>query len=179
MLIKSLFPSLLQRLLQMTKFLQDMPEWMEGIKKSLQKALDALPFSTQGSPPNSISIYEAIEVSSVNQTAPSVLHLKLYPIQCPILNIKSLHTRTIIQLPVPLLIICAFVLAGKIHPMVALGFTETSLYQGHCRYQFIAYSALHTARPGLGQTHELCVVSAQPQVIMNFEGAVREGPLFN
>ncbi len=48
----------------------DMPYFMEGIKESLQKALDALPVPIPGPPPDGISIHEAIQVSSVYSTSP-------------------------------------------------------------------------------------------------------------
>jgi hypothetical protein len=43
-----------------------MPDFMEGIKESLQRALDAFPAPTTGPPPDGISIHEAIKVSSIN-----------------------------------------------------------------------------------------------------------------
>jgi hypothetical protein len=56
----------------MTKFLLDMPDWKGSIKEGFLKAraLDALPFPTHGSPSDGIRIHEAIQLSSVNSTAP-------------------------------------------------------------------------------------------------------------
>ncbi len=67
--VKSLFPSLLRQetLNQWQKFLSVMPDWMEGIKEGLQKALDALPVPKQA---DGISIHNTIEVSSIKSTAP-------------------------------------------------------------------------------------------------------------
>ncbi len=53
----------------MAQFLSDMPDFLEGIEESLQRALDALPIPTPG-PPDGISILEAIQVSRVNSTCP-------------------------------------------------------------------------------------------------------------
>ena len=47
------------------QFLSDMPDFMEGIEESLQRALDSLPVPTPGPSPDGISIHEAIRVSSV------------------------------------------------------------------------------------------------------------------
>jgi hypothetical protein len=47
-----------------------MPDFMEGIKESLQRALDSLPVPVPSPPPDGISIYEAIQVSRVNRTYP-------------------------------------------------------------------------------------------------------------
>ena len=60
----------------MAQFLSDMPDFLEGIEESLQRALDALPFPTPGQPPDDISILEAIQVSIFNSTCP----LLSYPI---------------------------------------------------------------------------------------------------
>ncbi len=54
----------------MAQFLSDMPDFLEGIEESLQRALDALPISTPGPPPDGISILEGIQVSRVNSTCP-------------------------------------------------------------------------------------------------------------
>ena len=54
----------------MAQFLSDMPDFLEGIEESLQRALDALPIPTPGPPPDGINIHEAIQVSRVNRTCP-------------------------------------------------------------------------------------------------------------
>ena len=54
----------------MAQFLSDMPDFLEGIEESLQRALDVLPIPTPGPPPDGISILEAIQVSRVNSTCP-------------------------------------------------------------------------------------------------------------
>ena len=54
----------------MAQFLSDMPDFLEGIEESLQRALDALPIPTPGPPPDGINILEAIQVSRVNRTCP-------------------------------------------------------------------------------------------------------------
>ena len=53
----------------LVQFLLDMPDFMEGIEESLQRALDALPLPRPGPSPDGISIHEAIRVSSVNSTS--------------------------------------------------------------------------------------------------------------
>ena len=54
----------------MAQFLSDMPDFLEGIEESLQRALDALHIPTPGPPPDGINILEAIQVSRVNRTCP-------------------------------------------------------------------------------------------------------------
>jgi hypothetical protein len=54
----------------MAQFLSDMPDFLEGIEESLQRALDALPIPTPGPPPDGINMLEAFQVSSVNRTCP-------------------------------------------------------------------------------------------------------------
>jgi hypothetical protein len=54
----------------MVQFLLEMPDFMEGIEESLQRALDSLPVPTPSPPPDGISIRKAIQVSSVNSTSP-------------------------------------------------------------------------------------------------------------
>ena len=54
----------------MAHFLSDLPDFLEGIEESLQRALDALFIPTPGPPPDGISILEAIQVSRVNSTCP-------------------------------------------------------------------------------------------------------------
>ena len=53
----------------LAQFLSNMPDFMEGIEESLQRALDSLPVPTPGPSPDGISIHEAIRVSSVNSTS--------------------------------------------------------------------------------------------------------------
>ena len=50
-------------------FLSNMPDFMEGIEESLQRALHSLPVPTPGPSPDGISIHEVIQVSSVNSTS--------------------------------------------------------------------------------------------------------------
>ena len=52
----------------LAQFLSNMPDFMDGIKESLQMALNSIPFPTPGPSPDGISIHEAIRVSSVNST---------------------------------------------------------------------------------------------------------------
>ena len=53
----------------LAQFLSNMPDFMEGLKESLQRALKSLPVPTPGPSPDGISIHEAIRVSSVNSTS--------------------------------------------------------------------------------------------------------------
>ena len=50
-------------------FLSNMPDFMEVIEESLQRALNSLPVPTPDPSPDGISIHEAIRVSSVNSTS--------------------------------------------------------------------------------------------------------------
>jgi hypothetical protein len=72
------FPTSTGELGPMDQFLLEMPDFMEGIKKSLQRALDSLPVPTPSPPQAGISIYEAIQVSSVNSTFPLKSYLISY-----------------------------------------------------------------------------------------------------
>jgi hypothetical protein len=74
MWIKSLYHSLLHlecldQLYSSCRILDDVPDFMQGIKESLQRALDALHVPTPGPSPDGISTHEAIQVSSVNSTS--------------------------------------------------------------------------------------------------------------
>ena len=53
----------------LAQFLSNMPDFMEGIEESLQRALNYLPVPTPGPSPDGISIHEAIQVSNVNSTS--------------------------------------------------------------------------------------------------------------
>ena len=53
----------------LAQFLSAMPDFMEGIEESLQRALDSLPVPRPGPSPDCISIHEVIQVSSVNSTS--------------------------------------------------------------------------------------------------------------
>jgi hypothetical protein len=64
------FPTSNAELGPMAQFLLEMPDIMEGIKESLQRALDSLPVPTPSPPPDGTSIHEASQVSSVNSTSP-------------------------------------------------------------------------------------------------------------
>jgi hypothetical protein len=54
----------------MVQFLSDMPDFLEGIEESLQRALDVLLIPIPGPPPDGIGVLEAIQVSRVNSTCP-------------------------------------------------------------------------------------------------------------
>jgi hypothetical protein len=67
------FPTSTGELGPMAQFLLEMPDFMEGIYNSLQRALDSLPLPTSSPPPDGISIHQ----SSVNSTSPLKLYLIL------------------------------------------------------------------------------------------------------
>ena len=46
----------------MAKFLNDMPDWMNGISDDVMKALEGLPVPAPGPVPPGISLQEAIQV---------------------------------------------------------------------------------------------------------------------
>jgi hypothetical protein len=64
------FPTSTGELGPMAQFLLEMPDIMEGIEESLQRALDSLPVPTPSPPPDGINIHKAIQVGSVNSTSP-------------------------------------------------------------------------------------------------------------